>query len=106
GPLFAVDLDVHEQAVHEAGDVLVLEGLALHHVAPVTRRVAHGEQHGLVLSAGAGERLVTPRIPVDGTVGGLEKGRARLPRQPVRVPMLGHAAGSTNGSAATFARRI
>ena len=52
GPLLAVDLDVDEEAVHERGDLVVLERLALHDVAPVAGRVADREQHRLVLAAG------------------------------------------------------
>ncbi len=41
GTLLSVHFDGHEVLVQNAGDVLVLEGLALHHVAPVTRRISH-----------------------------------------------------------------
>jgi hypothetical protein len=42
GSLLAVDLHAHEKFVHERGRGRVLERLALHHVAPVARRVSHG----------------------------------------------------------------
>ena len=71
--LLAIDLDAHEVLVHDAAIVRVLEGLVLHHVAPVAGGVADRDQHGLVLGAGARERLLAPRIPVHGVVGVLEQ---------------------------------
>ena len=40
GPLLAVDLHVDEVPIHQRRRIAVLERLALHHVTPVTRRVA------------------------------------------------------------------
>jgi len=40
-PLFAVDLDVHEQAIHHRRGLGVLEGFVGHHVAPMAGRIAH-----------------------------------------------------------------
>ena len=85
GPLLAVDLDVHEPVVHERRRLLVLEGLVRHHVAPVTGRVADREQNRPVLGAGARQRLLAPRVPVDRVVGVLEQVRARLAREPVHA---------------------
>ena len=65
-PLLAIDLDADEHAVHLGGDRVVLERFVGHDVAPVARRVADGEQDRLVLVAGALERLLAPRVPVDG----------------------------------------
>ena len=90
GALLAVHLDVHEELVHEGGGVLVLEGLALHDVAPVAGGVADGQQHRLVLGPRALQSLRAPRIPVHGIVRVLEKIRARLLREAVGVPGLGH----------------
>src|ERR1019366_4208143 len=47
----------------------VLEGLVGHHVTPVAGGVADGDEHRLVLCAGAGEGLGTPGQPVDGILG-------------------------------------
>ena len=44
----------------------VLERLALHHVAPVAGGVADRDEDRLVLAARSRERLLAPRIPVDG----------------------------------------
>ena len=77
GPLLAIDLDRHEVAVHEGGDRLVLERLALHDVAPVAGRVADGEEDRLVLGPGALEGFLAPGIPVHRVVGVLEEVRAR-----------------------------
>ena len=67
------------------GDAIrrVLEGLALHHVAPMARRVADGEEHGAVLGAGPGEGVFPPRVPVHGVVGVLEEVGAGGSGEPV-----------------------
>ena len=84
-PLLPVDLDVDEVLVLEPRGLLVLERLVLHHVAPVARRVADGEEDRPVLFARAGERLLAPRVPVDGVARVLEEVRARLASEPVHV---------------------
>ena len=84
GALLAVDLHGDEVLVQDAGDVLVLERLVLHDVAPVARRVADGQEDGPVLRAGAGERLVPPGVPVDRIVAVLEEVGARLVGEAVR----------------------
>jgi hypothetical protein len=81
--LLAVDLDAHVVLVEDARHLLVLERLALHHVAPVTGGVADREQDRLALAPRALERLVAPRVPVDRVVGVLEQVRAGLAHQPV-----------------------
>ncbi len=58
GPLLAVDLDADEELVQEARHLGILEGLAGHHVAPVARGVADGEEDGPVLRPGPLEGLV------------------------------------------------
>ena len=82
--LLAVDLDVDEVLVHERRRLRVLERLALHHVTPVTCRVADREQDRLVFIASARERLVAPRVPVDRVPRVLQQVRARLVGQAVR----------------------
>ncbi len=57
GALFAVDLDADEVSVEKLGDVVLLEDLRLHDVAPVARRVADREEDRLVLPFGAIERF-------------------------------------------------
>ena len=83
GPLLAIDLDRDEVVVEIARRRLVLERLALHHVAPVTGRVADGQEDRPVQQLGRGERVGTPRIPVDGVVRMLEEVRAGLPGEAV-----------------------
>ena len=85
GPLFPVDLDRDVVRVHVGRDLLVLERLLLHHVAPVTGGVADAEQHGAPQSLGVREGLLAPRIPVDRVVRVLEQVRAGLQDQPVGV---------------------
>ena len=82
-PLFAIHLDAHEAVVHELRGRRVLEGLALHHVAPVAGRVADREQDRLVLRPSPVQRLGTPLVPVDGVVGVLQEIGAGGLGQPV-----------------------
>ena len=85
GPLLAVDLDVHEELVHERGRRLALERLVRHDVAPVARAVADRDEERLVLGPGALERLVAPLVPVDRVLGVLEEVRRRRRREPVHA---------------------
>ena len=64
---------------------VVLEGLVRHHVAPVARAVADGDEERLVLGARALERLVPPFVPVDRVLRVLEEVRARRVGQAVHV---------------------
>jgi hypothetical protein len=83
GPLLAVDLDVDEELVHQRRDLGVLERLVRHDMAPVAGRIAHRQQHRLVVAAGGGEGIVAPRVPVDRVVGVLAEVRAGLVGQAV-----------------------
>ena len=91
GALFAVDLDADVVVVHHGGDLLVLERLLLHHVAPVAGRVADRQEHRLAQPARLVERLVAPRPPVDRVVRVLQQVRAGLVDQPVGVLVLRRA---------------
>ncbi len=73
GPFLSIDLDVDEVRVHQGGDPAVLEQLVGHDVAPVTGGVADAEEDRLVFPSGAGQRVFTPRVPIDGVVGVLEE---------------------------------
>ena len=57
-----------------------------HHVAPMTRRVSHRQQHRYVASLRLVERLGTPRKPVDGIVGMLLQVRAAFLGQAIHPP--------------------
>ena len=85
GPLLAIDLDADVVAVHEGGDLFVLERLRLHHVAPVAGGVADGEKDRPSEPARLVERLVSPGTPVDRVVRVLQQVRARFEDQPVGV---------------------
>ena len=76
-PLFAIDLDVDEERVHDGGRRLVLETLPLHHMAPMARRIADREQDRAVVLPRQRERLRSPFVPVDRIVAMLEQVRAR-----------------------------
>ena len=83
GPLLAVDLDRHEPVVQVARRRLVLERLALHHVAPVTGRVADRQEDRPVQQLRPGEGVGTPRKPVDRVVRVLEEVGAGLPGEAI-----------------------
>ena len=83
GPLLAIDLDADEVLVHVGGGLRVLEGLALHHVAPVAGGVADGEQDRPVLLTRPGQGLRAPGVPVDRVLAVLEEVRAGLLGEPV-----------------------
>ena len=84
GALLAVDLHAHELLVHQHRRALVLEGLALHHVAPVAGRIADRDEQRLVLRAGACQCRRSPWQPVDRVVGVLAQVRGGLVGQCVR----------------------
>ncbi len=69
GALLAVDLDADELLVHQRRSARVLEGLALHHVAPVAGGVADRDEQRHIALAGARQRGRPPGQPVDGIVG-------------------------------------
>ena len=84
GALLAVDLHAHEPLVHDLSDLLVLERLVRHHVAPVTGGIADRDEQRAVLGAGSGQRHLAPRLPVDGVVLVLAQVRRALAREAVR----------------------
>ncbi len=93
---FAIDLDGYVVGIESRSDLLVLERLLLHHVAPMTRRIADAHENRLPFRLRAGERLVAPRVPVDRVVRMLTEIGASLedqtigePRAAVRAHMAG-----------------
>jgi len=78
GKFLAVHLHVDEGVIHEGCHLLVLEGFMGHHVAPVARGVADGQEDGLVFRPCPVEGLLPPGVPVHGVVRVLEKVRACL----------------------------
>ncbi|GIW06514.1 MAG: hypothetical protein KatS3mg060_1319 [Dehalococcoidia bacterium] len=73
-----IHLDIDEQIVHQGGNLLILEGLTLHHVAPVAGRIPNGKQDRLVFLFGTSQCFVAPGIPVDRVVRVLQQVGARL----------------------------
>ena len=88
GALLPIHLDRDEVVVQELRDRVALEGLVLHHVAPVTGAVADREEDGLVLAARLREGFRTPGIPVDGVPLVLEQVGALLFRETIGFPLL------------------
>ena len=104
GPLFAVDLDAHEAGVHRGRDLVVLERLVGHHVAPVAGGVADRQQDRHVARGRLGQRLGRPLPPVHRVVGVLAQVRAgRLdrafaPENSAGLTLGGPASGAWSGS--------
>src|SRR6266704_839166 len=84
----AVNLDRDEMLVHQVGDLLVLKGLALHHVAPVAGGVADAEQDGFVFTLRLFQRLLAPRVRIYRVVRVLQQVGTRLIDEPVGVLVL------------------
>ncbi len=82
GALLAVDLHAHELLVHHGGGGGVLEGLALHHVAPVAGRVADRDEHRHVALARPAR---TPPRPRGASRRGSPRAGAGTARSPARA---------------------
>ena len=82
-PLFAVDLDVDEELVHQRGSCRIFKALVGHHVAPVAGGVADGHEDRFAGRVRFLERLGTPHLPVDRIVFVLKQVRARRLREQV-----------------------
>src|SRR5699024_8423417 len=67
-----------EPLVHHLGHGGILEGLALHDVAPVTGRVADRDEQRAVELAGERQGLLAPRPPLHRVVLVLQQVRRRL----------------------------
>ena len=89
--LLPVDLDADEAVVQQRGHLRILEGLVLHHVAPVAGGITDGQEHRAVQLPGALEGLVPPGVPVDRVAGVLEQVGALFVDQAVelRAPVEG-----------------
>ena len=81
--LLPVHLDRDELIVQQPGGRLVLERLALHDVAPMTRRIADRQEDGAIEQLGPGQRVAAPGHPIDRIVRMLEEIRAGLAREPI-----------------------
>src|SRR5205809_5227110 len=86
--LLAVYFDGDKMLVHEACNVFVLEGFALHDVAPVAGGVANAEQNWFVFLLGFLQGFFAPWVPIYGVVGVLQQVRACLVDEPGGVFML------------------
>ncbi len=82
-PLLAIDLDADKRFVHQCRNLLVLERLALHHVAPMAGGIADRKKDRLVFGLGFFKRLRTPRIPIHRIMRMLQKVWAFLLAQTV-----------------------
>ena len=77
-PFLAIDLDRDEVFVEHIRHADTFERLALHHMAPVTGRVANRQEDRLVGFFGGGKRRVAPRVPINGIVRMLQQIRTLL----------------------------
>ncbi len=104
GALLAIHLDRHVMFVHQRGDRLVFKTLPLHHVAPVTGRVADREENGFVFQSGFLKRLLAPRIPIHRIVRVLQQIRTLLFCQTIGMHVRLHRTSpATAGSGARTA---
>ena len=87
---FAIDLDTDEVFIEICSNGLVFEGLALHDMTPVTRRVAHAHKHRLVLGTCTCERFVAPRIPFHRIVCVLQEIWRLFERETIRMRVIRH----------------
>jgi hypothetical protein len=71
--LFAVHLDGNVMSVQKPGDFLVFERLVRHHMAPVARGISYGKEDRFLFLFRPCKGILTPRIPVHGISGMLEK---------------------------------
>ena len=83
GTLLTVNFYRDKMLVEYVCDLLRLEALVRHHVAPMARRIADAQKNGLVLLACASECFLAPREPVYGIVRVLSKIRACFMYQSV-----------------------
>jgi hypothetical protein len=81
--LLAVDLDVDEARIHRCCDCPVLEAFMGHDMAPVTGRIADGQQDRPVGFPRESKRFLPPGKPIDGIVGVLQQIRRCLVDQAV-----------------------
>ena len=72
-----IHLDRHEMLVHDGGNLLILERLVCHHVAPVAGGVADRQQHRHIALGRRLERCLGPRPPVHRVASVLKEVRAR-----------------------------
>src|SRR6516162_8600897 len=63
GPFFTIYFNRDKMLIHQASCVFVLEGFALHDMAPVAGRVANTEQDRLVLLLRLLQGFFAPRVP-------------------------------------------
>ena len=76
GSLLAVELDAHEQLVHDRRSFVMLEALPFHDVAPVAGAVADGQKDRHFTPTRLRERFLAPGAPCDGVVRVLQQVRA------------------------------
>src|SRR5438067_5204091 len=78
GAFFTIYFNGDKMLIHQASDVFVLEGFALHDMAPVAGRVANTEQDGFVLLLCLLQGFFAPWVPIYRVVGMLQEIRAGL----------------------------
>ena len=72
GPLLSVDLDIYKMFIHNGSRFRMLKTFALHHVTPVTGRIANADQDRLVFLPGLLQCFFPPWIPIYGVMGMLQ----------------------------------
>ena len=65
GQLLTVDLDTHKVFVQNIRYTLLLKGVGLHNVAPITGRISDRKKDRFILAFCARKGLLTPWVPPD-----------------------------------------
>src|SRR2546430_8436427 len=107
GSFFTIYFNGDKMLIHQASYVFVLEGFALHDMAPVAGRVANTEQDGFILLLRLLQGFFAPWVPIYGVVGMLQEVWTCLVDEPVGMFMLrcrvcGFGHGSSGGDVIYF----
>src|SRR5947207_4658318 len=89
GSFFTIYFNGDKMLIHQASYVFVLEGFALHDMAPVAGRVANTEQDGFVLLLRLLQGFFAPWVPIYGVVGMLQEVWTCLVDEPVGMCVFG-----------------
>src|SRR5690606_24752598 len=62
---FTIYFDAHKKLIHDRCDIFMFERLALHHMAPMARRVPDTDKDRFVFLSCFGQGFFTPLIPIN-----------------------------------------
>ena len=85
---FAIDFDADKVLIESRGDRVAFETFVLHHVAPMTCRIANRKEDRFLLILRSSQCFVRPRMPVNRIVFVLQEVGARFVSETVGHGML------------------